>query len=275
MSNYIVQRKPRNASLRAQSFLKNDQINHKDKPLKSLLTGCKKRSGGRNCYGRITVRHIGGGADRKYRIIDFARKERAVPGIISSIQYDPNRNVPIALIVYPNGNKAYMLLAEGLIVGSTVVSGESVEASIGNCLPLKNIPIGLSIHNIEMTPGRGGKLVRSAGLSAQLMGKESENAIIKMPSGELRMLNLNCWATVGILSNSGFKNISLGKAGRNRHLGKRPSVRGIAMNPVDHPRGGGEGRSKSGSIPISPWGTCPLGKKTRVKKSRFIIKRRK
>lgn len=274
MESRIIRRKPRSAGSRFQSYIKNSDIS-KEKPEKSLLSGCRKKTGGRNCYGRITTRHIGGGVDRKYRMIDFLRSEREFPGVINSIQYDPNRNVLIALIFYPNGKKQYILLPEGLKVGDIVAAGESVEVAIGNCLPLQNIPIGFMIHNIEMIPGGSGKLIRAAGLSAQLMAKENGYAVVKMSSGELRMINLKCWATIGILSNGAFKNISIGKAGRNRRKGIRPSVRGMAMNPVDHPRGGGEGKTKSGSFPISPWGTCVFGKKTRKRKSHFVIKYRK
>jgi large subunit ribosomal protein L2 len=275
MNNRIVQRKPRNSSLRFQSYLYNDDIDKHAKPERSLLTGCIKKTGGRNCYGRITVRHRGGGVDRKYRIIDFNRRERTVSGIVSSIQYDPNRNVPIALINYPNGNKQYILLAEGLKLGSSVAAGLNVEATLGNCLPLRNIPVGFSVHNLEIAPNSGGKLVRSAGACAQIVAKEKEYATMKMPSGEIRLIHLDCWATVGSLSNAGYKNISIGKAGRNRRKGIRPSVRGMAMNPVDHPHGGGEGRSKSGSHPVSPTGKCAKGTKTRKRVSRFILKRRK
>jgi large subunit ribosomal protein L2 len=271
----IVQRKPRNASLRFQSYLYNSLVSKKNDPEKGLLTGCIKKSAGRNSYGRITVRHRGGGADRKYRIIDFKRLERSVSGIVTDIQYDPNRNVPIALIVFSNGNKSYILLPENVIVGSVVSAGLAVEAVNGNALPLRNIPVGFQVHNLELKPGFGGVLVRSAGASAQLVAKENEHAIIKLPSGETRLVHLDCWATVGQIANAAFKNITIGKAGRNRHLGIRPSVRGMAMNPVDHPHGGGEGRSKSGSHPRSPWGKCAKGTKTRRHKSRFILKRRK
>lgn len=269
----VIFRKPRTPSARFQSYLYNDEISENYVPEKSLLTGCRKRTGGRNCYGRITVRHHGGGVDQKYRIIDFKREERAFPGVVESIQYDPNRNVPIALLVFPNGRKTYILLPQGLKVGMKVAAGDNVEASMGNSLPLKNIPIGFLVHNIEMKPGKGGVLIRSAGGSAQLLAKADGYATLKMSSGETRMINLECYATVGTLSNAAFKNISIGKAGRNRNKGIRPSVRGMAMNPVDHPRGGGEGKSKSGSRPVSPWGKCSNGTKTRTRKSRFIIKR--
>jgi len=271
----IVQRKPRNASLRFQSYLYNSLVSKKNDPEKSLLTGCIKKNAGRNAYGRITVRHRGGGADKKYRIIDFKRLERSVSGVVTDIQYDPNRNVPIALVVFSNGAKSYILLPENIIIGSVVVAGINVEALNGNALPLRSIPVGFQVHNLELKPGFGGVLVRSAGASAQLVAKENEHAIMKLPSGEIRLVHLDCWATVGQVANAAFKNISIGKAGRNRHLGIRPSVRGMAMNPVDHPHGGGEGRSKSGSHPRSPWGKCAKGTKTRRNSSRFILKRRK
>ena len=266
----VIERKPRSAGSRFQTYVKNYAISN-DEPEKSLLGGCRRRTGGRNCYGRITTRHRGGGADQKYRIVDFARSERNVPGEVVSIQYDPNRNIPILLVNYPNGNKKYILHPEGVKVGDTVAAGMNVEATVGNCLPMKNIPVGLFVHNIEMVPDQGGKLVRSAGAAAQLMAKKDGYVTLKMPSGEERLINEDCWATVGVLANAGYKNISIGKAGRNRHRGWRPSVRGMAMNPVDHPRGGGEGRSKSGTKPMSPWGKCSQGTKTRKRKSRFII----
>lgn len=271
----IVTRKPRNASLRFQSYLYNDLVSKKNNPEKSLTTGCLKRTSGRNTHGRITVRHRGGGAKRKYRIVDFYRSSILLEGVIKDIQYDPNRNVPLALVGYPNGEKQYVLLVEGLKLGSTILAGSDVPAVNGNALSIRNIPIGFYIHNIELQPGKGGILVRSAGGSAQLVAKDGEYAVVKLPSGEVRLINQDCWATVGVIANGAFKNIVIGKAGRNRHKGIRPSVRGMAMNPVDHPHGGGEGRSKSGEHPQSPWGKCAKGTKTRVKKSRFILKRRK
>lgn len=271
----IIRRKPRNASLRFQSYLYNDLVSKENNPEKGLTTGCIKNTGGRNAYGRITVRHRGGGASRKYRIIDFLRSERSVAGVVKDVQYDPNRNVPIALVVYANGNKSYILLPEAVKIGTIVSAGINVEALPGNALPLRNIPVGFQLHNIEIRPGRGGVLVRSAGGSAQLVAKEGEYATLRMPSGEMRLIHLDCWATVGLVANAQIKNEVIGKAGRNRHIGKRPSVRGMAMNPVDHPHGGGEGRSKSGSHPRSPWGKCAKGTKTRKKVSRFILKRRK
>lgn len=269
----IIKRKPRNASLRFQTFIDNSDLTTST-PHKQLTVGLK-RKGGRNAYGRITMRHQGGGAAKLYRIIDFKRSERDVEGVVTTIEYDPNRNVRIGLVLYKNGAKRYMLLPHDLKVGSVVCAGEKVEPVSGNCLPLRNIPVGFVVHNIEMHPGRGGKLARSAGCSAQIIGSSEESATLKMPSGEVRLINLDCWATVGVLGNADFKNISWGKAGRSRHRGIRPSVRGMAMNPVDHPHGGGEGRSKSGSHPVSPWAKGCKGTRTRKRKSSQIIRRRK
>jgi len=269
----IVKRKPRNPSLRYQTFIDSSDITRK-KPEKSLVKGLRKK-GGRNVYGRITVRHRGGGADRKYRLIDFKRSERDVVGRITTVEYDPNRNVRIGLVIYKNGAKKYMLLPEGLKVGSIVIASEKAEAKVGNSLPLRNVPVGFTIHNIEITPGSGGKFARSAGSSAQVVSKDEKYVTLKMPSSEIRMVPLDCWATVGVLGNPDFKNITWGKAGRTRHRGFRPTVRGMAMNPVDHPHGGGEGRSKSGSHPTTPWGKGCKGTRTRVRKSNLILKRRK
>jgi large subunit ribosomal protein L2 len=270
----IKLRKPRNSSLRFQSFLDSSDITKKT-PERSLVTGWGK-SGGRNAYGRITVRHRGGGAARKYRLIDFKRDTHNVPGTVATVEYDPNRNVRIGLINYHNGAKRYVLLPEGLHVGAQIMSGANAEAKLGNCLPIRNIPVGFQIHNIEIRPGSGGKLIRSAGLSAQIMSKTDEHATLKMPSGEIRMVLLDCWATVGVLSNADYKNITWGKAGRTRQRGFRSSVRGMAMNPVDHPHGGGEGRTKSGSHPMTPWGKGSKGTRTRKprKKNILILKRR-
>lgn len=268
----IRKRRPRNSSLRFQTYLDTSDLT-KIKPEKSLVTGLKK-SGGRNAYGRITVRHRGGGAVRKYRMIDFTRSEKGVPGTVTTIEYDPNRNVRIGLVVYKNGAKKYLLMPEGLAVGDSVMSGVAAEAKNGNCLPLKNIPIGFTVHNVEITPGSGGKFARSAGTSVQFVAKTEEHATLRMPSGEIRMVPLDCWATVGVLGNADYKNITWGKAGRVRNLGIRPTVRGMAMNPVDHPHGGGEGRSKSGSHPMTPWGKGCKGTRTRKRKSALILKRR-
>ncbi|MCA9769994.1 50S ribosomal protein L2 [Candidatus Dependentiae bacterium] len=271
----IVRRKPRNASLRFQTYLDSSDITKK-KPEKGLTVGLRKKAG-RNAYGRITVRHRGGGAARRYRVIDFRRSERDIEGRIVSIEYDPNRNVRIGLVVYKNGAKKYILLPEGLGVGDTVMASEKADAKIGNCMPLSSVPVGFMVHNIEMAPGFGGKIARSAGTSAQFIARGDEHATLKMPSGEVRLVPLGCWATIGVLGNSDYRNISWGKAGRTRNRGFRSSVRGMAMNPVDHPHGGGEGRSKSGSHPQSPTGKGCKGTRTRKKKkpsSVYIIRRR-
>ena len=246
-------------------------------PEKSLLAPAKKKAG-RNSYGRITVRHQGGGNKQKYRIIDFKRQKLDVAGKVDSLQYDPNRTAFIALIVYEDGQNSYILAPEGLKVGDSVVAGKSADIKPGNALPLENIPVGTVLHNIELHPGKGGQLVRGAGASAQLMAKENGYAQIRMPSGEVRMIALNCMATIGVISNGDHANVSIGKAGRKRHMGIRPTVRGSVMNPCDHPHGGGEGKSPVGrSGPVTPWGKPTLGYKTRSKKARtdkFIIKRR-
>ena len=270
---FIVTRKPRNASLRAQQYIVHEDLSKKE-PEKSLLAPLHK-TGGRNAYGRITSRHKGGGAAKLYRIIDFKRAQKNIVGIVKAFEYDPNRNLHIALIYYKNGAKAYMLKPEGIKVGDEVIASEKADAKVGNCIPLRNIPVGFFVHNVELYPGRGGQFARSAGCSVQLTAKEQENAILKMPSGEIRMVGLNNWATVGILSNAEFRNMNIGKAGRTRRLGIRPTVRGMAMNPVDHPHGGGEGRSKSGSHPVTPWGKSCKGARTRKRKSTAILKRRK
>ncbi|MBL4588090.1 50S ribosomal protein L2 [Candidatus Babeliales bacterium] len=269
----IVTRRPRNPSLRGQQFIVDKSLSKK-KPEKRLLAPLPK-SGGRNAYGRITRRHQGGGAKRMYRIIDFKRMHRDVPGVISAFEYDPNRNLPIALVVYKNGAKGYILKVEGQNVGDEVLAGEKADARTGNCLPLRAIPTGFFVHNVEVVPSQGGKMARSAGSSIQLVSKENQRALLKMPSGELRTVSMECWATVGTLSNADFRNMKLGKAGRNRHRGIRPTVRGMAMNPVDHPHGGGEGRSKSGSHPTTPWGKPCKGARTRTRKSSAIVKRRR
>lgn len=269
----IVKRKPLNSSLRFQTYVDSSDITTKS-PERRLVRGMK-RGNGRNAYGRITVRHRGGGAARKYRIIDFDRSQRNIQGSIASVEYDPNRNVRIGLVVYANGAKCYMLLPEGLQVGSTVMAGERTEVKPGNSMPLANIPVGFMVHNVEIKPGSGGKFARSAGTALQFVAKSNEHAVLKMPSGETRMLPLGCWATIGVLGNADYKNITWGKAGRTRHRGFRPTVRGMAMNPVDHPHGGGEGRSKSGSHPMSPWGKGCKGTRTRVRVNPLILRRRK
>ena len=248
----------------------------KGKPEKSLLVPLKKRSG-RNNQGRITVRHRGGGAKRKLRLIDFKRDKLGVPGRVAAIEYDPNRSARIALIYYADGEKRYILAPLGLNVGDTIKSGEGAEIKPGNTLPLKLIPSGTEIHNIELYRGRGGQLVRSAGASAQLMAKEGEYALVRLPSGEMRRIRSDCQATIGQIGNVDHQNISLGKAGRKRWMGWRPTVRGSAMNPRDHPHGGGEGRSPIGMPgPKTPWGKPALGYRTRKRKpsDKFIVKRR-
>ena len=272
----IIKRKPRNSSLRFQSFVSTNDITT-TRPYARLVTGLQRKSGGRNSYGRITTRHRGGGADKKYRIIDFNRSDRDVLGKVTTVEYDPNRNVRIMLISYANGAKKYLLKPDDINVGDTVIASESADAKVGNAMPLKNIPDGFMVHNIEIRPGSGGTFARSAGVSAQIVGKAENHVTLKMPSGEIRMVLSDCWATIGQLGNADYKNISWGKAGRTRHRGFRPSVRGMAMNPVDHPHGGGEGRSKSGSHPRSPWGKGCKGTRTRKvrKVNNLIVKRRK
>jgi large subunit ribosomal protein L2 len=244
-------------------------------PERSLIEVRKKHSG-RNFNGHITVRHKGGGTRKQYRIIDFKRTKDAIPGKVATIEYDPNRSARIALINYRDGEKRYILAPVGLRVGDSIESGPNADIKTGNCLPLKNIPVGTVVHNIELRPGQGGKLVRSAGGAAQLMAKEDVYAQVRMPSGEVRQIQVVCRATVGQLGNLEHENEVVGKAGRSRHRGKRPSVRGIAMNPVDHPHGGGEARSTSGRPPTTPWGQMTMGKKTRRNKrtSKMIVRKR-
>ncbi len=246
------------------------------KPLKSLLKS-KKKSGGRNNIGRITIRFRGGGNRRKYRVIDFKRNMDNVPAKVVAIEYDPNRTANIARLHYLNGAKSYILAPEGLKVGDKVESGENVDIQVGNCMPLKNMPVGTVIHNIELRPGKGAQIARSAGSSAQLLAKEEKYGVVRMPSGELRRILLECRATIGQVGNSDHGNINLGKAGRSRWLGRRPHVRGVAMNPIDHPHGGGEGKTSGGRHPVTPWGVPTKGYKTRKNKvtSKFIIRRRK
>jgi large subunit ribosomal protein L2 len=240
------------------------------------LTEVKKKHSGRNNNGHITVRHKGGGTRRQYRIIDFKRQKDAIPAKVATIEYDPNRSARIALLNYKDGEKRYILAPLGLAVGDVLESGEKADIKTGNCLPLSAIPLGTVLHNVELRPGEGGKLVRSAGSSAQLMAKEGEYAQVRMPSGEVRKILMRCRATIGQLGNVEHENIQIGKAGRMRHMGKRPSVRGIAMNPVDHPHGGGEARSTSGRPPTTPWGQMTMGKKTRRNKrtAKMIVRKR-
>ena len=250
----------------------------KKTPEKSLLAK-KKEKAGRNSYGRITVRHQGGGNRQKYRIIDFKRKKDNMEATVIGIEYDPNRSANIALIQYEDGEKAYILAPQGLTDGDKVISGDAVDIRTGNCMPISSIPVGTLIHNIELNPGQGGKLVRTAGQSAQLMAKEGKYAHVRLPSGEMRLILSRCRATIGVIGNSDHENVKIGKAGRKRHMGWRPEVRGSVMNPVDHPHGGGEGRAPIGHAgPLTPWGKPALGYKTRNKKklsNKFIVKRRK
>jgi large subunit ribosomal protein L2 len=246
-------------------------------PERRLIVPLKKHAG-RNFQGRITVRHRGGGTKRFYRIIDFRRNKDGVPGKVAALEYDPNRSAHIALIHYADGDKRYILAPHGLSVGDKVESGEQADIKVGNTLPLRNIPVGTIIHNIELKPGKGGQLARAAGATAQLMAKEGDYAHVRLPSGEVRLIHLDCRATIGQVGNLDHENVVIGKAGRNRWLGIRPSVRGVVMNPVDHPHGGGEGKSPIGRHPVTPWGKPALGVKTRKKNkpsNKLIIKRRK
>ena len=272
----IKKYKPTSPGRRNMSVNTFDEITKKE-PEKSLLTPLKSKAG-RNNYGRITVRHQGGEAKRKYRIIDFKRNKDGVPGKVAGIEYDPNRSSNIALIHYVDGEKRYIIAPLKLKVGDTIVSGPEADITIGNCLPLKNIPVGTLVHNIELKAGKGGQMVRSAGASAQLMAKEGNYATLRLPSGEMRQVRLECRATVGTVGNLDHQNVRIGKAGRKRHMGIRPTVRGSVMNPNDHPHGGGEGRAPVGrSGPVTPWGKPALGYKTRKKNKpsdKYIVRRR-
>jgi large subunit ribosomal protein L2 len=248
----------------------------KSEPEKSLLESNKK-SGGRNNRGRITSRRRGGGHKRFYRKIDFKRDKSGIPATVHSIEYDPNRSSRIALLHYADGEKRYILAPVGLAVGSKVESGPAAEIRPGNALPLENIPLGSIVHNVELQPGRGGQIGRAAGVEIQIMAKEGEFAQLRMPSSEMRLVRISCYATIGQVGNLDHENIVIGKAGRSRWLGKRPSVRGVAMNPIDHPHGGGEGRASGGGHPVTPWGTPTKGYKTRKRKNRsnkYIVRRR-
>ena len=268
--------KPTTPSRRGMSVLTFEEITAK-KPERSLLVSLKKHSG-RNSYGRITVRHKGGGVRRKYRLIDFKRNTTDAEATVVSIEYDPNRSANIALIQYEDGKKAYIIAPDKLSVGDKIRSSVEADIKPGNCLPLEFIPLGTLVHNVEMHPGKGAQLVRAAGMYAQVMAKENGYAQLRLPSGEVRMIALNCKATVGTVGNSDHENVNLGKAGRKRHMGIRPTVRGSVMNPCDHPHGGGEGKSPVGRPgPVTPWGKPALGYKTRKKKNptdKFIVKRR-
>ena len=268
--------KPYSAGRRSMTVASFDEITT-NKPEKSLVVPLKQH-GGRNQQGRLTVRHQGGGHKRRYRIIDFKRNKDGIPARVATIEYDPNRSARIALLNYADGEKRYIIAPNGIKVGDTVVSGPDADIKPGNALPIVNIPLGTMIHNIELKIGKGGQLVRSAGTSAQLMAKEGSYALLRMPSGELRKVHINCRATIGEVGNLEHENITIGKAGRSRWMGIRPSTRGVAMNPNDHPHGGGEGRSPVGrKHPVTKWGKCAMGAKTRHKKpsDKFIVKRRK
>ena len=271
----IKTNKPTSPGRRFQTSSMFEEVTRK-KPEKSLLKPIRK-SGGRNSAGRMTIRHRGGGHKRMYRLIDFKRRKNGVPALVASIEYDPNRSSNIALLHYADGEKRYIIAPHRLHVGDRVISGPGAEIGIGNAVPLREIPLGTYIHNIELNVGHGGQIARSAGCYAQLMAKEGKYARIKLPSGEVRMVLLDCMASIGEVGNLDHENISVGKAGRNRWLGKRPRVRGVAMNPVDHPHGGGEGKSSGGRHPVTPWGVPTKGYKTRPKKAsdRLIVKRRK
>lgn len=273
----IKKYKPTSAGRRGMSVSTFEEITT-NKPEKSLLAPLLVKAG-RNNQGRLTVRHQGGGHKRRYRIIDFKRNKDGIPGRVATIEYDPNRSANIALINYVDGEKRYILAPNGLKVGDVIESGPKADIKVGNALPLENIPVGTVIHNIELKPGKGGQLVRAAGAEAQLLGKESNYAIVRLKSGEVRMIRKECRATIGQVGNLDHENITIGKAGRSRWLGKRPTVRGVVMNPVDHPHGGGEGKAPIGrKSPVTPWGKPTLGYKTRKKNKhsdKYIIRRRK
>ena len=270
----VKQYRPTSPGRRGMSVSTFEEIT-KTRPEKSLTVRLKKHAG-RNNQGRITTRHRGGGAKRAYRLIDFKRNKLGVPAKVAAIEYDPNRSARIALLHYLDGEKRYILAPVGLKVGDRVVSGPDADIKPGNALPLKNIPTGTTIHNVELERGRGGQLVRGAGTGAQLMAKEGNYALLRLPSGEQRYVNILCMATIGQVGNVDHENVRIGKAGRSRHMGRRPTVRGSAMNPVDHPHGGGEGRAPIGGQPKTPWGKPALGHKTRRNKrtNRFIVRRR-
>jgi large subunit ribosomal protein L2 len=266
--------RPTSPAIRFRTTLNNSEL-AEDRPLKKL-TMPKQRISGRNNKGHLTIRHRGGGHKRLYRVIDFRREKRDIPAKVARLEYDPNRSARIALLSYADGEKRYILAPDGLKAGATVIAGEGADILIGNALPLKNIPLGTMVHNIELKKGKGGQIARSAGVAAQLLARDAAYAQLKMPSGETRMVNVDCYATIGQVGNLDHENVSIGKAGRTRWLGKRPTVRGVAMNPIDHPHGGGEGKTSGGRHPVSPWGLPTKGYKTRNNKrtQRFIIKRR-
>jgi large subunit ribosomal protein L2 len=268
--------KPTSPGRRFVTYLDNSEIT-KTEPEKRLVEGLKK-SGGRNVHGRKTSRHRGGGAKRMYRKIDFKRRKDGIPAKVAAIEYDPNRSANIALLHYADGEKRYILAPQRLLVGATVSSGTNADIRVGNSLPLANIPPGTIIHNVELIPGRGGQLARSAGSGIQLLAKEGEMATLRLPSGEMRLVRAECRATVGTIGNADHQNVKIGKAGRKRHMGVRPQTRGTAMNPVDHPHGGGEGSTTPGRHPVTPWGVPTLGYRTRKKgkqSDRYIVRGRR
>ena len=266
--------RPTSPAIRFRSTIVDEQL-AEDRPLKRLTKG-RRRISGRNNKGQLTIWHRGGGHKRLFRAIDFKRDKRNVPAKVERIEYDPNRSSRIALLSYADGDKRYILAPNGLQVGATIIAGDGADILVGNALPVRNIPLGTMIHNIELKPGKGGQMVRAAGSAAQLLAKEGDYAQIKAPSGEIRMVHLNCYATIGQVGNLEHENVSIGKAGRSRWLGRRPVNRGVAMNPVDHPHGGGEGKTSGGRHPVSPWGLPTKGYKTRNNKrtQRFIVRRR-
>jgi large subunit ribosomal protein L2 len=272
----IKKQKPTSPGRRFATWVERSEVT-RSRPEKSLVKG-KSSSGGRNSRGRVTSRHRGGGAKRKYRLIDFKRRKDGIPAKVAAIEYDPNRSAHIALLHYRDGEKRYIIAPQRLAVGMEVSSGDRAEIQVGNALSLASIPIGTVVHNVEMTPGRGGQLGRSAGASIQLVAKEGRYATLRLPSGEMRMVPLDCRATIGAIGNVDHENVSIGKAGRNRHRGIRPQTRGTAMNPVDHPHGGGEGKTTAGRHPVTPWGVPTIGYRTRKKNKpsgKFIVRGRR
>ena len=272
----IRKHKPTTPARRFATWLVREELT-RDKPEKALVKG-KSKTGGRNTHGRVTSRHRGGGAKQRYRRIDFKRRKDGVPAKVAAIEYDPNRTAHIALLHYRDGEKRYILAPQRLTVGMEVMSGEGAEIQVGNSLPLGRIPTGTVVHNVELTPGRGGQMGRSAGTSIQLVAKEGRTATLRLPSGEMRMVAAHCRATIGAIGNADHENVSIGSAGRKRHMGIRPQTRGTAMNPVDHPHGGGEGKTTAGRHPVTPWGVPTLGYRTRKKgkkSDKYIVRGRR
>ncbi len=273
----ITRYKPSTPSLRHTISFKSDEITKGERQAPKGLLAPMKSKAGRNNHGHITMRRRGGGAKRRYRIVDFKRNKIGIPAVVVSIDYDPNRTCNLALLSYADGEKRYILAPNGLKVGDEIISAADADIKVGNSKPLSEIPIGTLVHNVELNPGAGGQMARSAGSYVQVMAKEGDSVLLRLPSGELRKVKINCSATIGQVGNLDHEKVAIGKAGRSRHLGKRPKVRGVAMNPVDHPHGGGEGRTSGGRHPVSPWGTPTKGYKTRKNKrtNKFIVKRRR